>query len=77
LNSACEVAQHHRLAVGLGDDAVDEVRAGQMQPRRRDAAAFVLEKFVGLVAEQFDDVGHGALRTMRLVNLTTAVQTGR
>jgi hypothetical protein len=55
-----QVAQHRRLAVGLGDDAVDEVRAGQMQPRRRDAAAFVLEKFVGLVAEQFDDVGHGA-----------------
>jgi len=72
-----EVAQYRRLAVGLGDDAIDEIRAGQVQPRLRDAAAFVLEELVGFVAEQFDDVGHGVLRTMRSVNLTTAVQAGR
>jgi hypothetical protein len=56
-----EVAQHRRLAVGLGDDAVDEIRTGQMQPGLRDAAAFVLEELVGFVAEEFDDVGHDGL----------------
>jgi hypothetical protein len=47
-----EVAQRLRVAVGAAVHAVDEVRTRQVQQRRVDRAALVLEQVLGLVPQQ-------------------------
>ncbi len=46
-----QVPEHGRTAVGLGDDAVDEVGAGEMQLIPGDGLAGVAEQVLRLVAE--------------------------
>ena len=47
-----EVAQHLHGAVAAGPDAIHEVGSGQVQVVLRDALRDVVEKRVGVVAEQ-------------------------
>ena len=52
-----EVAEHPGVAVAGGEDAVDEVGAGQVQRLLGDGLAHVLEQAVGLGAEKFANGG--------------------
>ena len=55
-----EVAEHAGVAVAGGEDAVDEIGAGQVQRLSGDRLAHVCEQAVGLVAEELADGGrHG------------------
>ena len=47
-----EVAEHLGVAVGLTEDAVDEVGAGKDEVLLRDAGRLVVEQGVGVGAEQ-------------------------
>ena len=47
-----QVAQHLRVAVGLDEDALDEVGPRQMQVGRVERLALVVQQAVGLVAEE-------------------------
>ncbi len=52
-------AQHLRLPVGGGEDAVDEVASGQVEQILRDGLAGVVEERVGVGAEEVGDVRRG------------------
>src|SRR5690606_1418937 len=47
-----QVAQRLRVAVGKGEDAVDEVGARQVEPFAGDGLALVLEQVLRLVSEE-------------------------
>ena len=52
---ALQVDQHPRVAVALGEDAVDVRRAGQLQLLLGNALAGVAQQALRLIAEQFLD----------------------
>ena len=54
-----EVAHHLRAAVAFGDDPLVEVWARQVQHRSVDRRALVVEQRLGVVAEQFFELGGG------------------
>jgi hypothetical protein len=51
-----EVAQHRGGPVGRREDAIDEIRSGQMQGLLRDRRGLVGKQRVGVLAEQFLDL---------------------
>ena len=53
-----QVAQHVRATVGVAHHPVDEVRPGQVEALLVETATGVIEQAVGLVAQQFGNIGH-------------------
>ncbi len=67
VEDALPVVQHGLVAVGARDDAVDEVRPGQVEAVLADGGFVVAEQGFGVGAEDFFDidggVGHGVSRS--------------
>ena len=72
---ALEVGEHPGVAVAGGEDAVDEIGAGQVQRLLGDGLADVFQQAVGLGAEELANGGRHEWR-LSVVRPTAAVPRG-